>query len=63
MYMLIRVVIVILINGLILKRVKRIISFLSGNYALDGLIMIKRRGWVILLDLLCNGLDNRFDVI
>ena len=50
-------------NGLILKRVKRIISFLSGNYALDGLIMIKRRGWVILLDLLCNGLDNKFDVI
>ena len=50
-------------NGLILKRVKRIISFLSGNYALDRLIMIKGGGWVILLDLLCNGLDNRFDVI
>ena len=59
----IRVVIVILVNGLILKRVKRIVSFLSGNYALDGLIMIKRRGWVNLLDLLCNGLDNKFDVI
>ena len=39
-----RIVIVILVDGLILKRVKGIISFLSGNYALGRLIMIKGKG-------------------
>ena len=39
-----RIVIVILMDGPILKRFKGVISFLSGNYALDELIMIKGRG-------------------